>query len=220
MKITYLGQSWFIIEWNDKVFGIDIWLGCPTNPLSIDDIPKLDYSLCTHDHGDHGFKTMVELAKRDDAVFVGPYDMARVASASGATSESANIWGMFALDWVFQVALMPALHTSDTGLPCGFLITDGDKTIYHMGDTGFMSEFQMIADLYSPDVVMIPIWSRYTMDTRQAAYALDILKPKIAIPMHFNTFDKILADPKELSAYMKTRGTEVVFMEAGDVKSL
>jgi L-ascorbate metabolism protein UlaG (beta-lactamase superfamily) len=63
---------------------------------------------------------------------------------------------------------------------------------------------------------MIPIGGRYTMGPREAAYALDILQAKIAIPMHYNTFDKIAQDPLDLQKHMKSDKTQIQIMKPGE----
>jgi L-ascorbate metabolism protein UlaG (beta-lactamase superfamily) len=79
-----------------------------------------------------------------------------------------------------------------------------------------VAEFEMIHEVYHPDIVMIPIGGRYTMGPREAAYALDILQAKIAIPMHYNTFDKIAQDPLDLQKHMKSDKTQIQIMKPGE----
>ncbi len=157
----------------------------------------------------------MELGRRDDALLISGYEMMKVAHEQWCRTEQASIWWLFRVDDDLEIALTPALHTSDTGIPVWFIFCIEGKTIYHMGDTAFMSEFGMIRDVYHPDVVMIPIGWRYTMWPREAAYALDILQPSIAIPMHYNTFPKIAQDPTDLAKYMKTTTTQIMIMKPG-----
>jgi len=216
MNITFLAQSWFLIHTGTKTIGIDIWLDNPINPLTIDHITKIDYACCTHDHGDHGFQTMMDLARRDNAVFLSGYDMMKIAAKQWCHTESASIGWLFRVDDDLECALTPALHTSDTGQAVWFIFVIDGKIIYHMGDTACMSEFAMIHDVYRPDIVMIPIGSRYTMGPREAAYALDILQPSIAIPMHYDTFPKIAQDPTDVVKYMKTPTTQLIILKPGE----
>lgn len=216
MKITFLAQSWFLIQTTTKTIGIDIWLSNPVKPLTHADIPKLDYSCCTHDHGDHGFETMMELARRDDALFLSGYEMMKHAHAQWCRTEQASVWWLFRVDDDLELALVPAFHTSDTWQAIWFIFCIEGKTIYHMGDTAFMSEFGMIRDVYRPDIVMIPIGWRYTMWPREAWYALDILQPTVAIPMHYNTFPKIIQHIDDLRKGMKTNMTNIVELHPGE----
>lgn len=158
----------------------------------------------------------MKLARRDDALFLSGYEMMNVASQQWCRSEQASIGGLFRVDDDLELALTPAIHSSNTGQPVWFIFDISGQTIYHMGDTAFMSEFAMIRDVYSPDIVMIPIGWRYTMWPREASYALDILQPRIAIPIHYNTFPKIVQDPADLAKHMKTDTTQILIMKSGE----
>ena len=213
MKITFLWQSSFLIQTKQKTIGIDIWLENPIHPLTISDIPTLDYACCTHDHFDHGFQTMMEFARRDDVLFLSGYEMMNHAKEKWCQTGHANVWWLFSVDDDLEFALTPALHSSNTGQPVWLLFVIEGKTIYHMGDTAYMSEFSMIRDVYAPDIVMIPIGGRYTMGIPEAAYALDVLQPRIAIPMHYDTFPGIAQDPHLLQKKMNTDTTHVQIMK-------
>jgi len=45
-----------------------------------------------------------------------------------------------------------------------------------------------IAELYKPELAMLPIGDRFTMGPREAAYAIRLLGVKHVIPMHYGTF--------------------------------
>jgi len=71
----------------------------------------------------------------------------------------------------------------------------------------------IIRDLYMPDIVMIPIGDHYTMSPREAAYAVNLLKPKTVIPMHFGTFPVLTGKPNELHKLVPA--VEIVEMKPG-----
>lgn len=224
MKIEFIAQSGFIITLdNGKVLTIDAWLSNPVNPKTINDIPKTDYVFITHDHGDHDLKTGIELAKRDDSVFISNYTIMKFTQDQGVNKIApGNIGGFYEVDSDLEVAQVRADHSSDIGNPVGFLIKSDNKIIYHMGDTGYMSEFKTLGELYEIDILMIPIGSRYTMDPLQASIAVRDLKPKKVIPMHYNTFDKIAQDPDYFKGLVEKLdiATEVLIMEPGDVQNI
>ena len=49
-------------------------------------------------------------------------------------------------------------------------------------------DMKLIAELYKPDLAMVPIGDRFTMGPREAAYAVRLLGVKHVIPMHYATF--------------------------------
>ena len=101
-----------------------------------------------------------------------------------------------------------------TGPPVGFLIRIGGKTVYNAGDTGLFYDMKLIGELNSIDLAFLPIGDNFTMGAADAARAVEFVKPKVAIPMHWNTFDVIAVDPAEfVNAVGAT--AEVVVLEPG-----
>lgn len=62
--------------------------------------------------------------------------------------------------------------------------------IYHAGDTNVFTDMNLINELYSPDVLMIPIGGRFTMGPKEAAFAINkfFSSASAVIPMHYATF--------------------------------
>ena len=95
-----------------------------------------------------------------------------------------------------KVTMTQAVHSSAAGTPCGFIVTLEDGTvIYHAGDTGIFASMKLFGELYDLDVALLPIGSAFVMDPLQAAKALQLLQPKIAIPMHYKTFAALEQSP-------------------------
>jgi L-ascorbate metabolism protein UlaG (beta-lactamase superfamily) len=204
MNVTYIAHSGFILDEKGTNIGIDLWLNSPVNPKNYEDIPKLHYVFCTHDHDDHGLEDMIELAKRDDATFVAVNEVARYAQEKGVQKVvGANIGGEFQLN-TLKVYITPALHTAQRGVPVGFIVQfPSGKTIYHMGDTGYF-DLKYIPELYKIDVLFIPIGSFYTMGPREAIMAVRDIKPQNIIPMHYNTFPTIKTEPQQFLTMVQT----------------
>lgn len=59
----------------------------------------------------------------------------------------------------------------------------------------------------------MPVGGFYTMDIEQAIIASEYLKPKKIIPMHYNTFDPIKADPERLKDKINS---ELIILKPGD----
>jgi Predicted Zn-dependent hydrolases of the beta-lactamase fold len=133
-----------------------------------------------------------------------------------------NVGGSVKLTSEIEVYVTPALHSSSKGVPVGFIIKAPEATIYHAGDTGLFSEMDLLGKLFKIDVAMLPIGSLFTMDPRQAAYALTLLRPRAVIPMHYNTFPDIKQDPsqfKELAESMLP-DVRVYVLKPGEVLQL
>ena len=105
------------------------------------------------------------------------------------------------------------------GEPCGYVITLEDGTrIYHAGDTGVFSDMALIAELYSPELAILPIGDLYTMSPREAAVAARMLKSKLIVPAHYGTFPALTGTPEMLVEELKKLGvrSEVVALKPGE----
>ena len=68
----------------------------------------------------------------------------------------------------------------------GYVLTLGNVKIYHAGDTDFVPEMYKLTPL-NIDIALLPVGGTYTMDWQEAAKAVEAIKPKIAIQMHYGT---------------------------------
>ncbi len=222
MKVHFIAQSGFIIEYLNQRIAIDLWAKNPVNPISLHQVPKINHVFVTHDHGDHDVPFAIEIAKRDNATFHSSYEITYRAFKSGVQKmESANIGGPYKSGEI-EVVLTHAEHSSDTGIPVGFIIKIGDRTLYHMGDTAYFKGLDFLSELYKIDTLFIPIGSRYTMGPVEASYAVRDISPKWVIPMHYNTADSIKQDPNIFITLCKERapGAQVIVFNPGEKKEI
>ena len=85
------------------------------------------------------------------------------------------------------------------GNPAGILLTLGDKVIYHAGDTSLTYDMKLLSEFHSVDLAMLPIGDNFTMGIDDAVRATSFVSPRQVVPMHYNTFDLIAADPEEFA---------------------
>ncbi len=216
-SIRWLGHAAFEVEVDGKVVLIDPWLTNPFSPVKPEDIEKADIVLVTHDHMDH-LGEAVEILKRTGATFVGIYELALYMQEQGVKDVvPANIGGPVEVKGL-KIALTPATHSCTRGAPVGYVVVGKELSFYHAGDTGIFESMKLIGELYKPRVAMLPIGGTFTMDCREAAKAVELLKPEIAIPMHYNTFPPIKADPEEFKKLVEEAGTgtRVVVLKPGE----
>lgn len=222
MKLIYLGHSVFMIEEGDFKAIIDPFLnGNPSSPLKPADITGLTHIFVTHGHGDH-IGDSVELAKNNNALVITNAEISGYLSEKGIKTHAMHIGGRYKFDFG-TVKLTPALHGSaiptengprDGGNPCGFVIEVNGKKIYHAGDTGLTMDM-ILLEVEDVDVALIPIGGNYTMDITDALRAVEFVKPKLTIPMHYGTFPVITADPQEFKRRNKL--TDTVILNPGQV---
>jgi L-ascorbate metabolism protein UlaG (beta-lactamase superfamily) len=106
------------------------------------------------------------------------------------------------------------------GEPAGFIINfENGFRIYHAGDTCVFGDMKLIAELYSPDLLLLPIGDLFTMDPREAAYACRLMNAKLVIPMHYGTFPVLTGTPDQLRELTSDLGTEVIALQPGEAIS-
>ena len=226
VKITWLGHSTFFIETpGGKRVLIDPWVqnnpACPANKKQL---PGIDIMLCTHGHGDH-IGDAVELVKQHNPVVVGVFELCMWMQKKGAKQVSPMNKGGAQQVGDIRVTMVHADHS------CG--IQDGDDIVYggeaagyvvefakglklyHAGDTAVFGDMQLIRELYSPELVMLPIGDLFTMGPKEAATACRFLRPKAVIPMHFGTFPVLTGTPNEFKRLTTDQGIEVIAMQPG-----
>lgn len=106
--------------------------------------------------------------------------------------------------------------TAAIGNPCGFLVTIDGKTVYHAGDTGLFTDMALIGETNSIECALVPIGDNFTMGIDDAVRAINMLKPRIAVPMHYNTFDLIKQDPKAFRKGLAGKSVRVEIMRPGE----
>lgn len=219
LKLTYLSHSAWLIQ-NDKYsVAIDPFLeGNPTAPMKPADL-KADYIIVTHAHGDH-IGDAIPIAKASGGMIISNFEIANYCTAQGAQAHPMHIGG--AHEFPFgRVKLTPAWHGSAFpdgsygGTPTGCLVTIDSKTIYHTGDTGLFLDMQLIGEMDTIDVMLVSIGDNFTMGIDDAVKAVEFVKPKLVIPMHYKTFEVIDVDPQEFADKVKAKGFEAKVIEFG-----
>ena len=180
---------------------------------------EVDGILVSHGHSDH-IGDAVEISRRTGAVIVAPYELAVYCREQGAKAHPMYIGGShrFPFGWV---KLVQAHHGSSLegrylGVACGFVVRIGGKTVYHPGDTGLFGDMRLIGELYRPDVALLPVGGLFTMDTKLATIAAKWINPKFVIPMHYNTWPPIEANPEEMREELKKEGIELIVLKPGE----
>ena len=212
MKISYHGHSVVQVTTETHTILIDPFITgnelCDLDPETVEP----DVILLTHGHNDHVGDTL-SIAKRTGAQVVALNELAVYLGAKGVDTHPMNIGGAHNFDFG-RVKFTHAFHGSSyeeedgtfiyTGMPGGILLTIGEKTIYHVGDTALFSDLKMIGELNDIDLAFVPIGDNFTMGPEDALIAADWIQAKIVVPVHYDTFPVIKQDAEAFANQVKT----------------
>ena len=225
-RITWLGHATVLVQ---TAKGTNILIDPfiahnPKYPSAYVLPEKIHYVLLTHGHGDH-ISDAVPVATQHGSTVVAIYELAAYVGGKGASQTMGmNLGGTVELQDV-AVSMVDAKHSAAAqddqgmhyvGVATGFVLTVTDgPVLYHAGDTCVFGDMKLIAELYKPEVAMLPIGGFYTMGPKEAAMAARLLGAKTILPMHFGTFPPLTGTPQELAGLVD-KGIEVVDWKPGD----
>ena len=201
--IKWLGHASILISIGGKNIYIDPW-----KLIKIE--PKGDLILITHSHYDHFSPDDINKIVKNDSTIIGPHEILKIKTG---IKKEVKPGDEVDLKWV-KVKAVPAYNVNKNYHPkgnnwCGYIIEIEGKKIYIAGDTDFIPEMKTI---YA-DIVIVPIGGTYTMNAEEAAKAVNIIKPKIAIPYHYGDIVGSEKDAKLFSSFVLNSEVKILKVE-------
>ena len=232
-SITFTGQAGFIFQLPlGYRIGIDLYLSdcCQRyfgfkrlmpllyNPIEL----KLDLLLATHSHYDHFDPDSVPLIMSNGKTrLIAAQDIK--VEAEKLNLDRSRITYLKTYD-VFEnehikIKAMPCDHGAETPYAIGLLIEADGRKIYVAGDTCFREDFFTNSELNNLDVMIMPINGAFgNMNEVEGARAVNIIKPKLAIPCHFWNFAEHGGNPDKFKEEMKNiyKSENFILMRQGE----
>ncbi len=193
LRIKYLSHACFELK-NGKTILIDPYF--EGNDNAPDYAGKPDLVLVTHEHFDHGAD-----AAKFGCPKVCPPNCDYTNKIEMKIGDKIDVMGI-------PIEMISASH-HQSEYPTGFVFQYGGKRIAHLGDT----YLDGVSRIENVDILFVPIGGYFTMNIDEAVEALKIIRPKLAIPMHYNTFPEIQADPFEFKEKAEAQGFSVLVMD-------
>lgn len=249
-SIVWLGHSSFIINLGGVRIAIDpvFWSipfvrrqsDMPIDPSKIDHI---DILLLSHDHFDHTDRPSIkELAKNNSSMQVAAGLGLKTLIHGWTPHLKVHEMGWYQQTTIkgVNITFLPALHWGKRSASDGakrlwgaFLIEYNGKKIYFSGDTAFSSHFAEVYDLFGEvDYAILgigayrPRWflERNHISPSEAVEAAQIMKAKVAIPMHYGTFklsrEPLFDPPLVFKAEAMRKGVENLIPLIGEIVEL
>lgn len=212
ITIERLKHDCFKIKRQNKIIYLD--------PFQIEPKEQADIILITHEHYDHlSLKDIEKLLKQGTAIVTIPEcqsTLSRIAEKISSVVliepfQKKEVQGV-------QIETIPAYNINKFRAPnmpfhpkqdgrVGYIITVNGKRIYHAGDTDCIPEMRQLKNI---DIALLPVSGTYVMTPEEAARAVKIIKPRIAIPMHYGAGVGSDADAEKFKRFAQAYSNIIV----------
>lgn len=160
-----------------------------------------DIILITHDHFDHFSPEDIERVRKEDTLMIVPEKMKKQAQQLSFHEIITVQPGDRIEQKGIEIETIPAYNNGKPFHPkrngwVGYILNVNGVRIYIAGDTDMTKENQSV----SCDAALVPIGGTYTMNAEKAAELINIIKPHVAIPIHYGSVVGNRQDEEEFRA--------------------
>ncbi len=226
LRVIWMGHSSALIEIDGyKILADPVWSErcSPSSiygpkrfhpvPIELEELPKIDAVIISHNHYDHLDKNAVEILSEKGTLFLVPLGVG--AHLEGWGIESSQIvefdwWDEYTFNGTdLKLAATPAQHFSGRGIFTKrnatqwltWSIIGKTQRVFFSGDTGEYPELSKIGEKYGPfDITLMKIgayddkWPGLHLTPEQAVNVHQMLKGELLLPIHWGTFNLALHD--------------------------
>lgn len=180
-KITVDYHASIRMEKNNKVIYFD--------PFKINSASNdADYIFITHSHYDHYSEADIKKVMKNDTKFVVTSDLESKVINLGVSKENLTVVypnESYVVDDI-KFDTIPSYNTNKTYHKksynwVGYNVNINGVKYYVVGDSDVTDEFKAVIC----DVIFVPVGGTYTMTDSEAAKAVNEMKPKYAVPIHY-----------------------------------
>lgn len=221
MKLTYFGHSCFLLETGGSALLFDPFLS--QNPLAktVDwKAIKPDFVLVSHAHYDHILDAEFFL-KEHKSTLISNFEIGNWMLKKGEYQVIKMNLGARIQCPFGEVRMTASYHSSTLpdgspgGNPGGFVIESQGSRLYFAGDTGLGPYLDFVGQHWSPDVALLPISGRVTLDAEDAVLAAQLLKCQHVVGMHFDAFPELSIDKDKTKAIFDQAKIQLSLLNVG-----
>ena len=207
IDLRWLGNSGFFLDAGKKIY---------IDPFKIPAGEKADIILITHSHYDHCSVEDLKKIVKDNCIVICPGDCCskfnhmdeKIDLKVIEPGQRMQIGGL-------KVIAVPAYNTNKQfhgkeEYWNGYILELGGIRIYHAGDTDLIPEMARLGKI---DVALLPVGGNYTMNAEEAAKAASLIKPGLAVPMHFGSVAGSRDDGNRFVELCKKQGIRAEVLE-------
>ena len=217
LKIRWIGQSGYILNDGKTEICIDPYLSDVVNRVAnrprmveapfLPEELKSDVVICTHNHLDHVDIDAIPLMKKENMLFLAPYDAKNTLFECGIINYKAFNEGTAVQIGDFELKAVFADHTVPA---IGVIIKHNGITMYFSGDTEYNEKLEKLKE-YDIDIMFICINGKLgNMNVDEAVRLTRIINPKVGVPSHYGMFESNTEDPKKYNSKLNC-GFEMEF---------
>ncbi|MGI0027552.1 MAG: MBL fold metallo-hydrolase [Nitrosopumilaceae archaeon] len=212
LKIRWHGHDTFTLE---KGYNICI------DPYKLSKPFKADMLLISHNHFDHLSLDDIRKVIFDETIIVTANEcLQNLSDITCKKKLSLRPGDEITMNGI-KIKAVPAYNINkinpDTQKPfhpkedekIGFFIDINGTTIYHTGDSDLIPEMENL----QPEILLVPVSGTYVMTPTEAARAVEKIKPKVAIPMHYGTLVGSKSDAIAFKEIVKSCQVQILSKE-------
>jgi len=191
IDLEWLGHDGFKIKSSIIVY---------IDPFKIKQDEKADLILITHEHYDHlSLDDLKKISNKNTIIVASEICKGKFSNLSYKEVKFVKPEDKIKIDDI-NIEAVYAYNTNKQFHPkqgnrVGYILTINNTRIYHAGDTDLIPEMNNLKNI---DIALLPISGTYVMDVNEAVEAVKIIKPRIAVPMHYGA---IIATRKEAEEF-------------------